>query len=78
MARHLPAGGSQLPRDPQPPRVSSFGSPRRPAARCRPLCRFFRPPTGFTTASSVGTFRCIASVSSGIVSLHSRRASVVC
>jgi hypothetical protein len=40
--------------DPQSPRVSSFGSPRRPAANFRPLCRFFRPSTGFTMASSSG------------------------
>jgi hypothetical protein len=42
-------------RDPQSPRVSSFGSPRRPAACFRPLCRFFRRSTGFATASSLGT-----------------------
>jgi hypothetical protein len=37
-------------RDPQSPRVSSFGSPRHPAACFQPLCRLFRPLTGFTTA----------------------------
>jgi hypothetical protein len=45
-------------RDPQSPRVSSFGSPRRPAASFRPLCRFFIVPEDFTKASSVGTSRC--------------------
>jgi hypothetical protein len=37
-------------RDQQSPRVSSFGSPRRPAASFRPPCRFFCPLTGFPTA----------------------------
>jgi hypothetical protein len=41
-------------RDPQFPRVSSFDSPRRPAACFLPLFRFFRPSVGFTTASSSG------------------------
>jgi hypothetical protein len=36
---------SNVLRDPQSPRVSSFGSPRLPAARYRPLCRFFLFPT---------------------------------
>jgi hypothetical protein len=39
---------------PQSPRVISFGPSRRPAAGFLPLCRFFRPLTGFTTASSLG------------------------
>jgi hypothetical protein len=43
-------------RDPQSPRASSFGSPHRPAARCRPLCRFFIVPEDFTAASSIGDF----------------------
>jgi hypothetical protein len=43
--------------DPQSPWVSSFGSPSRPAASFRTLCRFFRPLTGFITASSLGTAR---------------------
>jgi hypothetical protein len=47
-------------RDPQSPRVSSFGSPRRPAADLLPLCRFFRPLTGFTTASSLKVTWCSA------------------
>jgi hypothetical protein len=38
--------------DPQIPRVSFFGSSRRPAACFLPLCHFFRPLTGFSTASS--------------------------
>jgi hypothetical protein len=42
--------------DPQTTRVSSFGSPRRPAARCRPLCRFFIVLEDFTAASSIRTF----------------------
>jgi hypothetical protein len=37
-------------RDPQSPRVSSFGFSRRPAGKFRALCRFFRPLTGFITA----------------------------
>jgi hypothetical protein len=41
--------------DPQSPRVNSFGSPCRPAACFRPLCRLFRPLTGITAASSLGT-----------------------
>jgi hypothetical protein len=45
---------ASLLRDPQIPRVSFFGSPRRPAACFRPLCRFFRSSTGFTMASSLG------------------------
>jgi hypothetical protein len=42
-------------RDPQSPRVSSFVSPRRPAACFLPLYRLFSPLTGFTTASSLRT-----------------------
>jgi hypothetical protein len=60
-------------RDPQSPRVSSFGSPRRRAARCRPLCHFFSVPEDFTAASSVGTSR----YSFGFGSLLSRHAAVV-
>jgi hypothetical protein len=41
--------------DPQIPRVSTFGSSRRPAARCRHLCSFFIVPENFTAAPSVGT-----------------------
>jgi hypothetical protein len=63
-------------REPQTPRVSSFGSPRRPAARCWPLCRFFIVPEDITTASSVGTSRCSTSDLRGR-SLLSRHASVV-
>jgi hypothetical protein len=43
--------------DLQIPRVSSFGSPRRPAARCRPRCCFFIVAEDFTAASSVRTSR---------------------
>jgi hypothetical protein len=42
-------------RDPQSPRVSSFGSPRRPATCFRQLCRLFRPLTRITATSSLGT-----------------------
>jgi hypothetical protein len=42
-------------RDPQFPRVSSFGSLRHPSAHFRPLRRFFRPSTDFTTAFSLAT-----------------------
>jgi hypothetical protein len=49
----LQAAASFL-RDP----LSSFGSPRRPATSFWPLCRFFRPLTGFTMASSLGTSLC--------------------
>jgi hypothetical protein len=41
--------------DPQYLRVSSFGYPCHPAARCQPLCPFFIVPEDFTVASSVGT-----------------------
>jgi hypothetical protein len=34
--------------DPQSPWVSSFGSPRHPAASFQPLCSFLSPLTGFT------------------------------
>jgi hypothetical protein len=44
-------------RDPQYPLISFFGSPRRPADRCRPLCHFFIVPKDFTATSSVGTSR---------------------
>jgi hypothetical protein len=66
-------------RDPQSPRVSSFGSPRRPTASFRPLCRFFRPLTGFTMASSVGTSRCSTSdsMSLGFSFLLARHAATV-
>jgi hypothetical protein len=66
-------------RDPQIPRVSFFGSPRRPAACLLLLCRFFRPLTGFTTRSSMGTSHCwatsgfmsteVGSSSSGLASI---------
>jgi hypothetical protein len=42
-------------RDQQSPRVSSFGFPRRPAARFQPLCYFLSPARGFTMARSLGT-----------------------
>jgi hypothetical protein len=65
--------------NPQSPRVSSFGSPRRPATCFRPLCCFFHPLFGFTVASSSGATGC--STSDSIFSkagyLHSRHASVV-
>jgi hypothetical protein len=54
-AEHLPAGGSQLPPESTIPSGQFHVSPRRPAARCRPPCSFFRPPTGFTTPSSIRT-----------------------
>jgi hypothetical protein len=41
-------------RDPPSPRISSFGSPCRPAACFRHLCRLFLPLTGYTSASSLG------------------------
>jgi hypothetical protein len=65
--------------DPQSPRVSSFGSPRRPTARCWPLCRFFIVPKDLTVASSVGTSQCSTSdfTSSGFSYLLSRHSSVV-
>jgi hypothetical protein len=47
-------------RDPQIPRVSSFGSSRRPAACFLQLCLVFRPLTGFITASMLGTPSCFA------------------
>jgi hypothetical protein len=50
----LYAAGSFF-RDPQSPRLSSFGSPRRPADYFRPLCRHYLPLTGITTASLLGT-----------------------
>jgi hypothetical protein len=65
-------------RDPQSLWVSSFGSLRRPAAICRPLCRFFVIPEDFPAASSVGTSRRSTSDSNsfGPCSLHSRLATV--
>jgi hypothetical protein len=39
---------ANLLRDPQFPRISSFGFPRNPAVSLRPLCRFFHHFTGFT------------------------------
>jgi hypothetical protein len=62
----LPAEANFL-RDPQSPRVSSFGSPRGPAAKFRPLCRF-------------ASFHCGSasdSMSTKVGSSHSRCASVV-
>jgi hypothetical protein len=38
---------------PQFPRVSSYGSPRRPAPRCRPLYCFFIVPEYLAATSSV-------------------------
>jgi hypothetical protein len=74
----LPAAANYF-RDPQFPRVHPFGSPRHPAARCRPLCRFVSAPGDFTAASSLGAFWPSASdsMSSEVGSLDSRRASVV-
>jgi hypothetical protein len=66
-------------RDPQIPRVSFLDSPRRPAACFLPLCRFSRPLTGFTTASSLGTSRCFAAsgfLSAEVGSSSSGRASI--
>jgi hypothetical protein len=66
-------------RDPQSPQVSSSGSPRRPAARCRPQCRFFIFPEDFTVAPSIGNSQCSTSdsISSGFSSLLFRHASVI-
>jgi hypothetical protein len=41
--------------DPQSLQISSFGSLHRPAAGFLPFCRLFRPLTGFTMASPLGT-----------------------
>jgi hypothetical protein len=41
--------------DSQSPQVSLVGFTRRPAAICRPLCRFFITLEDFTAASSLGT-----------------------
>jgi hypothetical protein len=53
----LPQAAAIFLRDPQISQVSSFGPPRRPTASFRSLCRFFRPLTGFTTASPSGKNR---------------------
>jgi hypothetical protein len=60
-------------RDPSLRWVRSFGWPRHPATRCRPLCRFFSAPKRFTAASSVGTSSCNATdfISSGYISIFS-------
>jgi hypothetical protein len=67
---HLPAGGSQLLPGPTISSGQLLSSSRRPAARCRPLCRFFITPEDFTAASSKETSRCSTSdyMSSGFSS----------
>jgi hypothetical protein len=46
---------TQIPWDPQSPRVGFFGVTLLPAAICRSLCRFFVIPEDFTAAASVRT-----------------------
>jgi hypothetical protein len=66
-------------RNPHSPRASSFFSPRRSAAKCRPLFCFFVVPQDFTAAFSVGTSSCSTSdsMSSEFSPLLSRHASIV-
>jgi hypothetical protein len=75
---HLLAGAANFPQVPQSPGVSSCGSPSRPAARWRPLCRFV-VAEDFPAASSIRISRCSTSdsMSSGFRSLLSRHASIV-
>jgi hypothetical protein len=65
-------------RDPQRPRVGSFGFPRCPTARCRSPCRFFNAPKDFTETSSLGTSSCTVTdfISSGFASISSGLACV--
>jgi hypothetical protein len=65
-------------RDPQSPRVSFSGSPRHPAPRCPPLCRFFNAPEDFTAAHSMVAFCYSATdcIISGFGSVFSGLASV--